>query len=277
MKYKTPNHFISDHKGLSLAEILISLSILAFFSVAVVNITQDSIGTKERIVSEDKEKMLVERAINRIMEDFSNLYSPLSFSAIHRPSKTGYPGEENDNLLLNERRTNQMYLQSTYWLGPTYSGHPVPKIVSPSKEVFQFFTTANVRKFQDSKQSTFAWIRYEVKNNESDEGPGELSLIRYLINENIYDPDSAINNVRPYILMKNLKSFEFHFWDPRSKRFVENLREAQNGELKIQALKIKLTWVRKSGIEEEEERLFTPLWPVFEPEDIAELKNKLSK
>jgi prepilin-type N-terminal cleavage/methylation domain-containing protein len=92
--------------GFTLLEILIAITLLAFITLGVVNITENAALTMERTGEINKNNLQAETAFSRFEWDFSQIYSPLYFSTImninnmninpqERPPDGGDTGEIN--------------------------------------------------------------------------------------------------------------------------------------------------------------------------------------
>ena len=73
--------YLKEQNGFTLIEVIISITLLALMMVYMVNIIDNSIKTKESVLAEDKDFMQIETALARFDLDFSQIYSPLFFSA----------------------------------------------------------------------------------------------------------------------------------------------------------------------------------------------------
>ena len=86
---------MENNKGFSLLEILISITLLSIMMVFVIDITNDSLDTKDTVLAEDQELFQAEMAVNRIVTDITHMYNPL-FYAAEKGKKTGEPKEESE-------------------------------------------------------------------------------------------------------------------------------------------------------------------------------------
>ena len=86
---------MENNKGFSLLEILISITLLSIMMVFVIDITNDSLDTKDTVLAEDQELFQAEMAVNRIVTDISHMYNPL-FYAAEKGKKTGELKEESE-------------------------------------------------------------------------------------------------------------------------------------------------------------------------------------
>lgn len=256
-------HTFKNERGLSILEVLIASTILAMIGIAVVNITNNSIDRKDKVLSEDKDVLQVEMAMSLLQSDFSQLYSPMLFSTKAKPKSI-------------EIEAFSKYEGNERFPFATELEHPVPAYRNPDKQTFEFFTTSHRRRTSESKQSNYSWVRYNIRptskeKNEDDsekdkrEEKGTYELVRLSLADNPYAPEGPdITKVKSFIVLRYLSSFEFNFWDPKNKKFVESIKDAQDAQYSLRAIKVKFSWLDVNAAEIKEERVFYNSWPYFE-------------
>ena len=82
-----------NHAGFSLIEVLIAITLLAFITLGVVNITQDAFRNKERTTEFNSNTLLIETAMARIEWDITQIYSPLYFSTAMNLNTNAVPND----------------------------------------------------------------------------------------------------------------------------------------------------------------------------------------
>ncbi|MBF0299339.1 MAG: hypothetical protein HQK51_11500 [Oligoflexia bacterium] len=277
-----------NNKGLSLLEILIAATILAFISFGIVQITDNSFKTRDRIIGEDKEFLQVETAMSRLQEDILQMYSPLYFAAKAPPAPL-------------EVEAFSRYEGSATFSSVTTLGHPIPIFQNPDRYTFEFFTFSNKRRSEDMKQSNYAWVRYTLMAKEKNSTAAQAnantaaereseSEVASKSNKGLYDlvrgytakdPFSLEkidwDKIKLFTLLPNVTAFEFSFWDESKKKFVETLKELKKDSV-VRAVKVKFTWIGKGGVEYNDERIFKSIWPYIkfkEAEDSEKKKTKI--
>ncbi len=259
------------NKGFSILEVLISVTLLSFIMLGVISVTGDSTETKERVIEEDKENLQVEMAMARFEWDFSQIYSPLYFSRRYEKPFTP-PGQSASEATKSFETINNRYSSNKRFPFPNQDGLPVPKFTLEDK-TFTFFTTSNRRKTENSKESHFAWVKYtiETPKDREDDKPGE-NLVRYVITKDPFGKDELDwSDVKGHVIMEGVTSYKISFWDREKKVWVDSLATLKDGEHKLWGAKLEIGWVDASGIERLDTRIFRPLWPYFEPEDINKI------
>ena len=265
--------------GFTLIEVLISIALLAVLSLGIVNFSEFVINSSDKTIEEDKDFLQIETALARLEWDFSQIYTPLAFDILMNPSQMTPDEGEIYNQLIDIYQRNQRFSQISY------EGLPVPIFENPEKDELIFLTTSNRRKIANSKQSRFAWVRYslapdEFENDEIAVGEtgnptegniegGGNALVRQIYNTDIFSPnDIPWNDVKTQVLLRRVESFKFEFWNPQTQKFVENLDTIKNGVHRIYGIKVSVSFFDVLGIERYTERIYRPLFPDFQPEDI---------
>ena len=289
---------ISDSKesGFTLLEILIAITLLAFISLGVVNITENAVLTMERTTEANTNNLQIETAMSRFEWDFSQIYSPLYFSSVMKLNAQQNLGNqtgnetENENLEQNNVAVNpqlqqyyeqlvQRFERNEHFSSVSKEGHPIPRFYAPEKNVFEFFTSSNRRKLENQKQSHFAWVRYSLANQEQTTEESEnpdipkslKSLVRYFTADDPYG-DKRINiedeeRIKGAVLLRNVENLEFQFWDYQRRKWESSLRTIQGGENLIRGVRVLVTWYDSLGHKRTTSRIFRTHWPMVSPQD----------
>ncbi len=191
----------SNQSGFTLLEILIAITLLAFITLGVVDITDNAIATKERTTAINENNLQIETAMSRFEWDFSQIYSPLYFSTVMNLNQTtnnignnggaNTGGDQGGDIagvvagatsgaqqgaqggaispLLQQyyEQLVQRFERNEHFSAVSKEGYPIPRFYSPEKNVFEFFTSSNRRKLENQKQSHFAWVRYALAEQEA--------------------------------------------------------------------------------------------------------------
>lgn len=300
----------SNEAGFTLLEILIAITLLAVITISVVSVTENSTQTMERTTEINANNLQIETAMNRFEWDFSQIYSPLYFSTIMSMNQ-GVNNLANSNENENEGESSifdgpqagntegakanaynpelERYYQdlsmrferNEHFSALSKEGLPIPRLISTEKDHFEFFTSSNRRKFENQKQSHFAWVRYALApqdQTEKEEGNSNIpkglkSFVRYYSADDPYEEKKIniedVERVKGAVLLRNVESLEFQFWDYQKKKWETSLRSIQGGESLIRGLRILITWYDGSGLKRTATRSFRPLWPMVAPKDQA--------
>lgn len=253
--------FLQNKKGFTLIEVLIAIVLLAFISLYTYKMVDTNIETKEQVLKEDQLKVQTLTAISRLDSDIDQIYSPLYSYSKAAPTP-------NQNSVYEDGPAKGAFD------GKTKNGMLIPQFQSEDKSTLVFLTTSNRRKIADTKESRYAWVKYSVRRTdnskkEKDERNlntiGDSELIRQSIATNIYTNDLNWNDVKAQVVLSNVKSVEFSFWDERSKKYVNSIQDLNENRNSIRAIKLKLVWVDESNHEQKIEKIFRILYPYFNP------------
>jgi prepilin-type N-terminal cleavage/methylation domain-containing protein len=275
---RNPQISKNSQAGFTLLEVLIAATILAIMGLSIVTITNNSSDNKEKITAEDKEVLQLEMAFSIIEQDFSQIYSPLLFAIREKRN----PAIDQNSPYENTYQGNERFAFATEL------GHPVPIYKFTSEgSLFEFFTSSNRRRMEGSKESNYAWVRYYLDAPKNDDEDSDNSVINSKSNSNStaqetfslyrafsakdpYAPERAsLDKVKHYTLLEKITKWEWLFWSPKEKKFVDNINNIPNGIHNLKAIKIKMSWVDLQGSINDEERIFYRLWP--EPQELKTL------
>jgi prepilin-type N-terminal cleavage/methylation domain-containing protein len=256
----------NNQSGFTLIEVLIAIVLLAFVSLYTFKMVSTSTDTKEAVVKEDQTIVQTLTAVARLDSDFSQIYTPLTSSSKVSPLTDNY-ANYSDTLNSN-----------TLYDGKTKNGKLIPQFQSTDKSTVIFFTAANRRKVQDTKESRFVWVKYSLRKMEKEDNAdetikreGEYELIRQTITTNLYGNDLDWSEAKAQVLMEHIKNLEFSFWDVKNKKFSTSILDLNENKNYPRSLKMNLTWIDENNHEQIITKTFRPLSPYFNTkiDDIA--------
>jgi prepilin-type N-terminal cleavage/methylation domain-containing protein len=251
---------IDSQRGMSILEVLIGIVILSFLMLGVYSIVDNSTATKEKVVKEDREFMQAQAALYRIETDFSYLYSPLFSSTYSTASKDdssdAAAGGKSASRSLGDRYKNF-----------TKSGQPIPTI-ELTKEAVSFMTAGHQRKYADTKEAKFAWVKYQLVADTD----GLFKIQRLLSPENPFGAYYDWDKIRPITLLRGVKDWEVSFWSEKLTKFTENLDDLTVKDAP-RSLKIIITGIDNTKNEYTMTRIVRVIWPFYNSEkDEIEMK-----
>ena len=106
------------------------------------------------------------------------------------------------------------------------------------------------------------WIQYKLISDEKSRGGS--SLVRNYQTSEIYEPDHDFSKVDNQVLLRNLKSLEFEFWDPKKKKWASGLRELNDQKFTLKMVRINLEWLDANKNIYQYSRTFRHLWQAYD-------------
>jgi prepilin-type N-terminal cleavage/methylation domain-containing protein len=252
------NYQLKNSSGFTLIEVLIAIVLLAFISLYTFKMVDTNLDTKDQVLKEDRLLLQTLTAISRIDSDFNQIYSPLYSTSKENPSAD----------------SNQLYQDNSspkgQFDGKAKNGILIPQFQSPDKSTLIFFTASNRRKMADAKDSRYNWVKYSIRRTDHSgedaaepKSTGDQELVRQTITTNIYSDDLNWSDVKAQVLLTNVKSVEFSFWDERTKKYVTSILELNENKNLIRSIKLNLVWIDEDNHEQKIEKNFRILFPFF--------------
>jgi prepilin-type N-terminal cleavage/methylation domain-containing protein len=265
--------YLKQIKGFTLIEVLIAITVLSFLMANIYTMVDNATRTKEDVTVEDRDILLVQAAFERFSVDFSQIYSPLYYSAKAKATIS------NDGDSRTEPEEESSYIGSERFPSITVNNHLVPTLANDEKTELIFMTSSNRRVLENTKQSRYSWIRYSIRSSKTEprNSEGALELVRAVSSTSPYSKDFNWDKVKEYVLLGNISDFAFEFWNPDREKFVDSLKLMDKHKETPRLVKMKLTWVDKNNTKYEQERSFRILWPYFDTEADEKLKNTFDK
>ena len=203
----------------------------------------------------------------------------LTGSPITAPGQPPTAQAPNPQLQLYYEQIIERMQQNEHFLALSKEGLPIPRFYSPERNMFEFLTASNRRKMENVKQSSFAWVRYgltdmsvdQQKENEDSNVQIPKSLKNFTRWLDPNDPwgTKRLNpdNTKGAVLLENVETLEFSFWDFQKRKWETSLRAIQTGESVVRGVKIFITWYDSQGIKRSAERIFRNHWPMVVPQE----------
>jgi hypothetical protein len=173
-----------------------------------------------------------------------------------------------------------------HFMNISKEGMPIPRFYAPEKNIFEFFTSSNRRKLENTKQSHFGWVRYtmgEPIDRTADADPelervneipkGLKTFVRYYTSDDPYNPKrinpdaSGDQQIKGAVLLENVEKLEFQFWNLQTRKWETSLKAIANGESVLHGVRVLLTWYDSQGIKRSTDRIYRTHWPLVVPQD----------
>jgi len=246
------NQLLITHAGFTLLEVMISLLLMSGLMVSVYQIVDQSSNTGEKIMREDRPFIELQSALQRIESDLQSLFSPLY---AERPFD--YSKDEKSFASLNEVNTNSdrdglLWTPTEKYPQRTYKLKLAPAIDSTS-ESLSFMTFNYQRLYSNEKRSRYQWVRYEWRTQTATQEEKELGisppsdrleLLRSTDVEKIYTEQFRWKEIKPYVVLRNIKSIKFFYWSPSRRTYVSSVQDLPAAEkYQLLGIKMELEWI----------------------------------
>ena len=203
----------------------------------------------------------------------------------------GDPGTQQNPALAAYAENLAIRMQTNeHFKNVSKEGMPIPRFYAPEKNIFEFFTSSNRRKIENTKQSHFGWVRYTLgdpveRTEEIDNGTtkvaeipkGLKSLVRYYTADDPYsdkriNPESSTEGeeVKASVLLEHVENLEFQYWNLQTRKWETSLKAIANGESIIHGVRIILSWYDSQGLKRTTDRIFRTHWPIATPQDTVQ-------
>lgn len=174
--------------GMTLIEVMIAMALLSFLSIAVYQATVRAFDINSKLGIESTDYTTIALSLAAIETDLSQIYTPLITSE-----------KKPDNLLNNP---------GTFWGEPIRPDGMRRTRFKGDKEKISFVNSGNKRVEQDSPQSDFQKISWEIERNAS----GAYSLYRSVDTDAFRYEDRTTKKPQKVPLLENLASAKFSFY-----------------------------------------------------------------
>lgn len=183
--------------GMTLLEVMIAMALLAFLSIAIYQATVRAFDINSKMGSESTDYSTIALSLAAIETDLSQAYTPLITSEKKPEGGLNNPGN--------------------FWSDPVRPDGMRRTRFKGDKERVSFVSTGNRRLEQDSPQSDFQKITWEVERNSS----GAFSLYRSMDADAFRYEDRAGQKPQKVALMENLASAKFSYYRKASKTWED--------------------------------------------------------
>jgi len=276
------NYIKNNESGFTLLEVLIAIAILSMLMVSIYTIIDNSTNTKDKILTEDREKMQFETAMARLESDIEFLHSPLYFevtaaedTAARKKAEGGSTKASPSTTEVTNDGSGQKYLSNENFEGLSETNRPIPKLINDEKGSIIFLSSSGRRLIKNSKQSNLQWVRYSVVSNQEPKiKEASYALTRTIITSDLYRDQLDWDKAKEHIIIENLSAFEFNFWDPKREKYVESMREMTADKKTPRLIKVKLSYINSNNETYDIVRTYRPIWPKVDTKKFLEEKYK---
>lgn len=185
-------------QGFTLIEVMIAILLLALMSIAVYQVTTRSFALNFQLGNESTDYIAIVLSLQNVETDLSQIYNPVL------DAPTTAPKEESNNT-------------SEFWSQPVRSDGIRRSRLKGTKEKITFITNGNRRVEEDSPQSDFQKVTWEIERNSA----GAYSLYRSTDWDAFNYEESTARKPTRVALLENLASAKFTYYRLENKTWEE--------------------------------------------------------
>lgn len=229
--YTKPNN---PETGFTLLEVLISMVILAFISLAIYQLTTSSFSLRERLHTEGDFTAGIRVTLGIFERDVINCFSPqirlappstngITFAQGQRPPLSIlYMRDPNEFNQVNQALSGYADRSTRFW-GPVLhpTGMRSGQFIGSENEL-GFVTQTNRRIYKDSPESRFVKVRYFLKDNPNpnNQNTKQFQFIKSISTKAFEFESEDIAQFRNIPLVSGLISWKFQYYHRLKKQWV---------------------------------------------------------
>lgn len=183
-------------RGFTLIEVMVAIALLAFMSIAIYQITSKSFDLNYQLGNESTDYIAIILSLQNVESDLAQIYSP-----VIEPTAKPKPEEQ----------------PSGFWSAPVRSDGIRRSRFQGTKERVTFVNNGNRRVEEDTPQSDFQKVTWEIERNSE----GAYSLFRTTDWDAFNYEDGTARQPNRVALMENLASARFAYYRPENQTWED--------------------------------------------------------
>ncbi|MCO5141526.1 MAG: prepilin-type N-terminal cleavage/methylation domain-containing protein [Oligoflexia bacterium] len=185
----------NNQKGLTLIEVLVAMALLAFISIAIFQATTRSATVNFQLSKESTDYVALTLGLQTLENDISQIYTPV----------------------LDQAKVKEGESASAFWSAPVRSDNIRRSRFQGSKEKISFISNGNTNFLEDSPQSDFIKVVWEVERADS----GTYSLVRSTDWDAFNLEDNRLEQPVKIPVLENLTSAQFSYYRIENKTWED--------------------------------------------------------
>ena len=236
-------HFLSKPKslrrqsGFTLIEVMISMTLLAFISLAIYQATSSSFRLRERLLGGGDFQNAIRLSLGILDRDFAAIYSPtLMMNASDTTSTASTPTETEDSSggasrVAEELSSGELSRNTRFWGGAVELSGLRPTRFQGNSQSMSFISASHIRIYKEAPETELTAITYQL---DEDKMPGAIEGTRVLMRT--ADPaifaidlgERESKSARTFPLIRGVTKLDFKFWNPDKKEWVRSWDSESN-------------------------------------------------
>lgn len=217
----------SDRAGFTLIEVMISMTLLAFISLAIYQATTSSFTLREKLMGTGDFQNGIRLSVGILDRDFAVLYSPTLMNPEPTASASPTTSDETQDggaTRTGEELTSGELARSTkFWGAATDLTGLRPTRFQGDATSLSFISASNLRIYRETPETELAAVTYTL---EDDRLPGAIEgtkLLMRTVDPAIYADDLGERESKTshkYPLIRGVTKITFKYWHPEKKEWV---------------------------------------------------------
>lgn len=215
----------SDRSGFTLIEVMISMTMLAFISLAIYQATTSSFRLREKLLGTGDFQNSIRLSIGILDRDFAVVYSPVLMKPEPIPSASSSTDPNQDSgggaiREMEELTTGELGRSTKFWGGAADLNGLRPSRFQGNATSMSFLSASHQRIYKEARETELAAVSYTL---EDDRMPGAIEGTRMLVrtidpaiySETLGERESKTE--RKYPLIRGISKMELKYWHPEKK------------------------------------------------------------
>jgi hypothetical protein len=250
-------------------EVMISMVLLAFISLAIYQATTSSFRLRERLLGGGDFQNAIRLSLGILDRDFAAVYSPLlmlSSTRLNPNSSTGGSspdsGEDqmrNDLRISEELSSGELSRSTRFWGGAIELTGLRPTRFQGTAQSMSFISASHIRIYKEAPETELTAITYAL---DFDKMPGALEGTQVLMRTSdpaIFSVDLGereSKSARTFPLIRGVSKLEFKYWHPEKKEWMRSWDTESNDTKNVYPSMLLITLEVKGA----QDRLYEGKW-----------------
>ena len=216
-----------SRSGFTLIEVMISMTLLAFISLAIYQATTSSFTLREKLMGTGDFQNGIRLSIGILDRDFAVLYSPTLMipepTASASPSTSEETGEGGASRVSEDLTSGELGRSTKFWGAAADLTGLRPSRFQGDGTSMSFISASHLRIYRETPETELAAVSYTL---EDDRLPGAIEGTKLLMRTTdpaIYADDLGereSKTARKYPLIRGVTKIAFKYWHPEKKEWV---------------------------------------------------------
>ncbi len=196
---------IAAQKGFTLLELLIAISILAFISIGVYQITAKTFSMRSKLGADAEFYNLVRGSLDLMRRDLIHIYTP-QLSALPASLSQKQVVNAGDNTFDPGQPT-------AYWSLKVNNFNIRPSRFAGDNKSMTFISNGHVRLYEDIPESEFTKLKFEIQDDDVNKAEGLKAITRISDPNAFPDENRKSDTEQTLVILRRVKFARFRYLD----------------------------------------------------------------